>query len=395
MAQAGPESVESRYVLYGLPHSLYSGKVRAYLRKRRIDFVERPPSNPAFRSAIVGQIGRGVIPVLVCPDGTVLQDSADIIEALERTAEGPSVFPERPLQRTVSYLLQLYAVVGLTRHAMHYRWSFRDEQAEFLTHAFAAGTDLATGEALMNRMAGYLPMLSVTADTIGAIEQSYLDLLDVLDAHFRVRPYLLGAQPCLGDYAMFGPLFAHLGRDPVPSHIMKTRAPAVFRWVERMHAPEQDMPEYPPLPLEFMPHDRLPDTLSPLLKLMAQELFPELSDKAVALARYIAEHDAAVGQPVTAAPHRRIIGTVQTKFRGVPHDSGVQPYLFYLWQKVTDGFEALSEADQARIAATLEAHGLLPILTTPRAIRIERAGYQEVWGERIDESERARVGSWR
>ena len=33
------------YTLYGAPVSLYTGKVRSYLRKQGIDFVERMPLN--------------------------------------------------------------------------------------------------------------------------------------------------------------------------------------------------------------------------------------------------------------------------------------------------------------------------------------------------------------
>eukprot|EP00959_Pyramimonas_sp_CCMP1952_P409564 8583323-Pyramimonas_sp.AAC.2 len=39
------------------------------------------------------------------------------------------------------------------------------------------------------------------------------------------------SRPSLGDVALMGPFYAHLYRDPVPGHLMKTRAPLVARWV--------------------------------------------------------------------------------------------------------------------------------------------------------------------
>ena len=38
-----------RYVLYAMPASLYSAKARAYLRKQRIDYIERAPGDARYR----------------------------------------------------------------------------------------------------------------------------------------------------------------------------------------------------------------------------------------------------------------------------------------------------------------------------------------------------------
>ena len=43
-------------ILYGMPGSLYTGKVRAYFRKQRIDYVERAVGMPEFRETIVPAI---------------------------------------------------------------------------------------------------------------------------------------------------------------------------------------------------------------------------------------------------------------------------------------------------------------------------------------------------
>ena len=261
-------------ILYGAPHSLYTGKTRSYLRKQGISYVERATVDPRFRDEVVPVIGRGIIPVLVLPGGDVVQDTVDIVDHFEREGVPVSAFPPGPRQRVLAHVAELYAVVVLTRHAMHYRWSYASEQDGFLVDAFSGGSGRASAAKVMERMRSYLPMLGVTPATVPAIEESYVTLLDLLESHFADHPYLFGGQPSVGDYGLLGPLFAHLGRDPVPADLMKRRAPRVFRWVERMNAPDPDMPEYGARDAAYLPDDAVPATLEPVFRHMAGELFP-------------------------------------------------------------------------------------------------------------------------
>lgn len=366
-------------ILYGAPHSLYTGKTRAYLRKQGIRYVERTPADPRFRSEIVPVIGRGIIPVVVLSDGTIIQDTVDILEHFERAEAPVSAYPPGPRQCVLAHIAELYAVVGLTRHAMHFRWGYADEQDRFLTDAFASGSGSASAEQVMGRMRSYLPMLGVTAETIPAIEESYRTLLDTLEAHFAVHPYLFGGQPSVGDYGLFGPLFAHLGRDPVPSDLMKRRAPRVFRWIERMNAPDPDIPEYGDYPAAYLGDDAVPDTLAPLYRQMAQELFPELTDKLAMLRRFVVDTNPREGAPVTAKPHQRSIGTVETSFRGVAYESGVQPYMLYLLQRIADAAASLDDMAREDLDRWLEHVGLGSILIDAPPIRVERQRHIEVW----------------
>ena len=72
------------YTLFAMPASLYSGKARSYLRTHRIDYVERAPGDARYTDDVVPAIGRWIIPVLQTPDGTLVQDTVDIIDHLER-----------------------------------------------------------------------------------------------------------------------------------------------------------------------------------------------------------------------------------------------------------------------------------------------------------------------
>ena len=367
------------YTLFGAPHSLYTGKVRAYLRKQGVPYVEKMPSDPVFREMILPQIGRSIIPVLLCPDGRVIQDSVDIIDHFETQGARLSAWPPGLKQQLAAHVLELYGSMGMTRHAMHYRWSFLPEQERFLLDAFGAGSGSDAAARVMARMASYLPPLGVTSETAPLIERSFEDLLDILDRHFAHHPYLLGAQPSLGDYGLLGPMFAHLGRDPVPAGVMKRRAPKVCRWVERMNAPDLDMPEYGNHPPGYLAGDALPDTLAPLLRHVAEELFPEVVDKLAFLQEHVARISPADGDPVSAKPHQRTIGLAPTSFRGAPVESGVQPYLLYLWGRITKAFAAAPLEAQADARRYFEDVGLARLLEPIVGVRVERRGNIEVW----------------
>ena len=363
--------------LYGLPHSLYTGKLRSYLRKQGIDYREVAPANSCFAEHVVPQIGRVIIPVIELDDGTIVQDTVDIIDHFEGAGVRWSAYPEGAAQRAVSHLFELYSVAVLTRHAMHYRWSYLEKQENFLRDAFGLGSDPERTETTMRRMHSYLPMLGVTEETIPAIEESYLALLANLERHFARFPYLLGNRPSIGDYSLLGPLYAHLRRDPVPLGIMQNRSPKTFRWVERMNAPDLDLVGYDHGNSDFFPDDEIPATLLPLLDQMAAELLPGLTDGLSVLRDHVEKGHAIPGEPVTDKPHRRVIGQGETTFRGASYVGGVQPYVFFLWQRLRD-----SVGDDANVLRLFEERSLAPLLQEDLPIRVDRSRNIEVWGER-------------
>ena len=77
--------------LWGTPHSLYTGKIRSYLIKKGISFRERMPAEPAFQQRVVPVVGAVVVPILELADGTIVQDTSDMIDHLEQA------FPARPM----------------------------------------------------------------------------------------------------------------------------------------------------------------------------------------------------------------------------------------------------------------------------------------------------------
>ncbi|MCL5043361.1 MAG: glutathione S-transferase family protein [Gammaproteobacteria bacterium] len=369
----------SVHELFGMPHSLYTGIARAYLRTQGIAYRELGTRHPVFAADILPVTRRSIIPVLRTPGGEIIQDSLDIIDHFEARGVPYPAYPETPLQRILAIVLQYYGYQSLLRHAMHYRWSFLAEQETFIRHAFASALGAELAEEVMQRMQSYLPGLGVTPDTAPLIEASYRDLLQLLNTHLAQHPYLFGGRPSIADYGLIGPLYAHLGRDPVPAGIMKTTAPWVYRWVERMLAPGLDVVEFADYGADFVADDAIPDTLAPVLTHAAAEIFPELTDKLAFMDAWVAQQQPANGQPIGAKPHQRHIGQVQTQFRGVPIQAGVEPYLLYLLQRAGDVMQRLPQAEQQRLQAVLESYGLQAAVPAARDYRVGRAGQLEVW----------------
>ena len=213
-----------RYTLWGGPLSVYTAKVRSYLIKKRIPYRELFPSHPDFNSRIIPALGFFVIPVLETPEGTIVQDSSEIIEHLEARFPDPCFVPSTPLQRAVATLLCAFGSEGLNQPSMHYRWSFLDEHGDYIRTEFGRAASpsrdreerAATAEPSAALMLTHMPHLGICPETIPTIEAAYLDLLDALDEHFLHHPYLLGGRPSMADFGLMAGLYAHLSRDPVP-----------------------------------------------------------------------------------------------------------------------------------------------------------------------------------
>ena len=106
------------------------------------------------------------------------------------------------------------------------------------------------------KMRSYRSVLGINEATQPAIDLWLEELLDTLSQHFENHSYLLGSRPCLGDFALYGPLYAHVGRDPGSSHWINRRPP-VHAWIERLTSPDNQVGD-------FLPDDEVPSTLDPI-----------------------------------------------------------------------------------------------------------------------------------
>lgn len=212
------------YLLYGGDHSLYTGKARAYMRFKGLNWEEVTATRAIYKTTLLPNVGAAIVPVLATAEGRFIQDTTDIIDFLEAAHPAVPVYPDTPVQKLVALMLELYGDEWLVIPAMHYRWSMLEQQREFIFSEFGKMSapeasreeQLVIGEKTSTMFRGSITMLGITEQTIPAIEQVYLELLDQLDVHFGQYDYLLGSRPSIGDFGLMGPLYAHLGRDQLP-----------------------------------------------------------------------------------------------------------------------------------------------------------------------------------
>jgi glutathione S-transferase len=378
------------YQLFGIPASLYTAKVRSYLIKQQIPFVERAVGDPHYSKQIQPVVGRMIKPVVEGADGAIVQDGADIIDYFEQRAEPRyPALPGDAVLAAVSYLFELFGGEGLLRPAMHYRWNFDDSNLAFLKDDFLAGLFPGADEDTKNqvfdfasgRMRKAASAFGITPDSIPLIESSYTEFLSLLSEHLTVYPYLLGGAPTLGDYGLIAPLYAHLGRDPYPAALMRQQAPKVNRWVERMNSPQQVAVEYGTLNEDLVSADDIPNTLKNLMRFIAAEYLPEITAHVAFANQWLAEcPELEAGTNGFENPGRRFIGKSEFNWRGISLNTMVMPYRFYLLQRLQDGFEQAAISDQQAITALFNEAGLASILAIKTNRRVERVNNLEVWG---------------
>ena len=357
------------YTLYGADLSYYTGKVRPYFKYKKLDWQEKDATLDIYQSLILPRVGAGIIPVLHTNDDQLIQDTTDIIDYLEARHPQCSIYPSTPKQKLVAMLLEVYGDEWLVIPAMHYRWNFLEHQRDFVLSGFGHlgapnGTleeKVALGEQMSAPFRGVVEKLGVTERSIPAIEASYLELLDILNAHFSEHSFLLGSRPSIGDYGLLGPLYAHLGRDPYPKALMQERAPEVYGWIERMNNPQ-------PLSGEFLADDEIPSTLIPLLKKMSAEQLPDILDVIQHNTRWLNEN------PDGNLP--RHLGMHDFTVGNITEQRMISTYSQWMFQRPYNFYHQLSDSDKAAMQGFLSDCGCLEALNADIPIQVERKSGQ-------------------
>jgi glutathione S-transferase len=366
------------YTLYAITHSLYSGRARSYLIKNGIAFRELSSGHESFKADILPKGKLPTIPTLLTPAGAVIRDGAAIIEHFEAIGDRPCQ-PKSPKQQLVSALFDVIGTDGLLRPSMHYRWNFPDENLDFLRyHFFHSQRDTPQRdektEYMMSKMRHVAQIWGVNQDTKKLVETLYLEFLGALNAHFEQHPYLLGGRPCIGDFGLLAPMYAHLGRDPYPARLMQQKAVSVYRWVERMNRADQDAPEYAEASNDLLAGDEVPETLLAVLKIIAEDFVPETCAAADTINQWLADN-----LPESGVAAERMLGSTEFTVRGQFLSSVAQPYRFYLLQRVQNIYQSLQTNDKVAVEDMLRKCGLDAILTIKLNRELGRADNLEVW----------------
>lgn len=351
------------YRFHAFDVSYFSAKVRAALRYKGVWYDERRADIPE----ILRRTGVHYIPILVTPEDETWQDSTDIFDRLEARHPTPPLFPPTPVQRIAAHLVELYVDEFAMLPAMHYRWGVDEGERTTRKRFTAMIGNEERGKQAADQMASARLALGATDSNAAPIEAHMRDLLDALSAHLRAQPFLLGDRASFADCAAMGPFYAHFFVDLPSRRLMLDTAWPVVGWIERCNAPNEDEQG------EWLADDALADTLPEVLGVMGRDAAPAL----VALLEAVETWADTRPDPLDAMP--RAVGKIPLELRGTSYERVVLPYALFSVQRVLDAYRGLSDADRARVDATLAGTGWEPLLAyTPRH-RIRREGFQLVF----------------
>jgi len=317
------------YRIFGAELSPYSVKVRSYFRYKRIphEWVVRTVQNQAEfdRHAKLP-----LIPLVLAPDGTAMQDSTPIIERMEALHPEPSIHPPDPALAFISALIEEYADEWGNKPMFHYRWFYEADQESGAERLASGMNPEATGEllagiraAVKGRMIPRLAFVGSSAATKDQIEGSFIRQVEIVDRHLARRPFLFGGRPALGDFGLFAQLYECF-TDPTPGAIIRARAPHVVAWVERMLDPAATG--------GWERWDDLEATLLPLLRdEIAAVFFPWSAANARALSagqkEFTVELDGKPFTQETQKYHAKSLAALRARYGAVPDRSTLDPIL--------------------------------------------------------------------
>ena len=367
------------YILYGSEVSLYTGKIRAYLNYKQLPFTEVLSTVSVYKKIIRPKTGVTFIPVVKTPSDEYLQDTARIIDYFEAQADtntnNLSVVPNTPAQHLVSELFALWGDEWLVIPAMHYRWNkdnfpfIYEEFGQVVTPKAPKFVKAYFGKKLAKKFQGFVPLLGITEKSIPHIENWYENtVLHYLNEHFATHKYLLGDKPCTGDFGLFGPLYAHLYRDPAPKQLMDKLAPNVAAWVKRMNNPSAEKhtsaaasnDNNPASNPAFLENDEIPATLLPLLKDMFAQQWPVLKNTSEALSHWREKNSSNDNTsrfiPRTIGQHTFKIGRGETE--NVEEQRFIFSFHQYKLQRVLDVFNSIEQPNPELMSLLDEVGGL-------------------------------------
>ncbi len=248
------------YRIFGAEMSPYSVKVRSYLRYKGIQhhWILR---NAESEAEFARHAKLPIIPLVVAPDEVPMQDSTPIIDALELDFPQPTIHPGDALTSFISALIEEFGDEWGNKWMFHYRWARDLDQrasAGRIARIRAPRADEAElgelAEKIRARMVERLWYVGSNEINAPQIEQGFAEMLDLLERHLSVRPYLFGHRPAYGDFGLWGQLY-ELWTDPTAGALIEGRAPHVLAWIHRMLWPraEGEFELWPELSLTLMP----------------------------------------------------------------------------------------------------------------------------------------------
>ena len=317
------------YRIIGAEMSPYSVKVRSYFRYKGIphQWILR---NAASQAEYEKHAKMPIIPIVVTPEDTGIQDSTPIIDHMEKLFPEPSVHPTEPVPHFVSALIEEFGDEWGNKWMFHYRWAREVDQissagriARMRAPDASEQEHAAFANKVRARMVDRVWFVGANSVTAPQIEAGFIQMLGLLDAHLANRPYLFGARPACGDFGLWGQIY-QMWTDPTAGAIIGGGAPHVLDWVHRMLWPKAEG--------NFEAWPALAPTLIPILtKHVGQQFMPWTCANEKALAEKQEEFSVTLGDKTwTQKPqkyHARSLAMLRAKYADVTDKTALDPVL--------------------------------------------------------------------
>lgn len=349
--------------IYGWDVSPFTAKVRSYLSYKQLDPHYNVSNAWQLNFKIKKDVGQIIMPV-VYDDNAVLQDSSAIIDHYENKYSSKAVIPDEPLHKICAYILELLGDEWLPLAALHYRWHYPENQT-FIYGEFGRSALPRFPSFLQNfmakkmgaRMAGYLPILGINEAMQQPLEANTHAILHFLNLHLGQHEFLFGTRPSLADFSIYGPIYAHLHRDPFPDKLLNPY-PHIIKWINALNGPinlhSGAWLESPSLPL----------TLFPLLQIWSQTHAPLIKDSIRGFNDWCEYYP-----DKTILP--RTFGSTTLNINGIESKRLNLSYVLWMWQRLQQAYSTLKEYERTSVDALLNQLGVLDMVKTPLPKKIQ------------------------
>ena len=317
------------YRIIGAEMSPYSVKVRSYFRYKAIPY-QWVLRNAASQAEFEKHAKMPIIPLVVAPDGSGIQDSTPIIDQIEKLHPEPSIHPDDPVAGFISALIEEFGDEWGNKWMFHYRWA-RDVDQISSAGRIARMRGPKAGEPEHRP----LPARCAPAWWIGSGSSAPTRL-----PRRRSRPASSTCWDCWTPIWRRGPICSadvrrlaisdcgdkstKCGPTRPRARLIGGSAPHVLDWVHRMLWPKAEG--------GFEAWATLEPTLMPILKRhVGKQFMPWTCANEKALAEKQEEFSVALGDKVwTQKPqkyHARSLGVLRARYAAVTDKAALDPVL--------------------------------------------------------------------
>ena len=368
-----------RDVHYGWKVSPYSAKTRSYLKHIGATVLDVEPSVLKLMRQIRPAVGAAVMPTIQKSDGSWLRDSSLIIDHYE-SLRTESITPECLVTAFASSLLEVFADEWLPMAALHYRWH-SEENMQFALNDFARSglpwlpkfIGRRVVRPFANKMRGYLPILGVNVHSVKGVEITARLTLDTLEKQLNKTSFIFGDAPTLGDFSLYGPLWAHLYRDPGSRYLFE-ETPAVVDWLRRLT-------DGLPSPKVEVTFDEVPEALDPLFACIFEDQWAWINTLVTAIDEYCDAHPDAKRVP-------RALGSARFQVRGIEGQRKLVTFVQWKAQRARRAYEACEGSADfwIRRVLRLDATADVSTVVTPIQNPLTMKDFAPVLTDRIEQN---------